>query len=250
MQYKDIFEANKKNDIVLEGEVGKVAGIRLVKSRLQAFDKDGSSNHPFICYCKNQNGEYPVTICAYDNMAEDIIVTPLGGLGNDPLKQRGSIGLYVDGHGFYVSDDAVCIRGQIANSTISAKLSSLAPTNIGADLMFNDAVRSQKSAEGKAREIIPEYDYVKIYRYSASTTANTFTLKAKKGNGVAWVFGSGTGKVTAVSGNTSVATVSGATVTTAGLGVATFVITSNDNANIKTVVTIEVVDGAGTDIIA
>ena len=249
MQYKDIFEANKKNEVVLEGEVGRVAGIRLVKSRLQAFDK-ASSNHPFVCYCKNQNGEFPVTICAYDNMAEDIIVTPLGGLGNDPLKQRGAIGLYVDGHGFYVSDDAICLRGVIANSAISAKLSSLVPTtnftNLKSDFDFNDSVRSKKSAEGQAREIVPEYDYIKMYRYSGSsgTTANTLQLKAVKGSGTAWVFDDdGTGTLIAVSGNTSVVTVADGLLTTAGTGIASVVIKSRANDKIMTVVTVEVVAG-------
>ena len=248
MQYKDIFESNKKNEQLLEGEVGKVAGIRLVKSRLQAFDKV-STNHPFVCYCKNQNGEYPVTICAYDNMAEDIIVTPLGGLGNDPLKQRGAIGLYVDGHGFYVSDDAICLRGQIANSTISTKLSSLVPTtnftHLKSDFELDDAQRSELNAQGGAREVVPNYDYIKMYRYSGSsgTTANTFTLSAHKADGTAWVFGSSaTNLNTSVVSGTAVS-VSGATITTAGTGIATIKLVSVDNPKIVTFVVVEVIAG-------
>ena len=258
MTYKDIFESNLKNDQLLEGEVGKVAGIRLVKSRLQAFEKV-STNHPFVCYCKNQNGEYPVTICAYDNMAEDIIVTPLGGLGNDPLKQRGAIGLYVDGHGFYVSDDAICIRGVIANSAISAKLSSLVPTtnfaNLKSDFDFNDGARSKKSAEGSARAIVPQYDYVKINQYSSGTTANTLAIKAFKADGSEWQFGNANGKLTIASGNTSVATVAVAsnvaTLTTVDGGVVTLLLKQYDNPNVVTVVTVEIIDsGVGSGVIA
>lgn len=257
MQYKDILEGNKKNEVILEGEVGKVAGIHLVKSRLQAFEK-ASSAHPFIVYCKNQSGEYPVTICAYDDMAESIIVTPLGGLGNDPLKQRGSIGLYVDGHGFYVSDDSVCIRGTIAHSDISAKLSSLVPStnfaHIGSDFAFVDADRSAKRAEGGAREIIPEYDYVKIYRYSSGTTANTLVIGAKKPSGAEWEkASSGAGKLKVVSGNESVATVAFSegvcTLTTAGVGITTLVLSSISNPKIVTVMTVEVVDGVGSGVL-
>lgn len=253
MQYKDILEGNKKNEVILEGEVGKVAGIHLVKSRLQAFDKDGT-DHPFIVYCKNQSGEYPVTICAYDNMAESIIVTPLGGLGNDPLKQRGSIGLYVDGHGFYVSDDSVCIRGKIAHDTISSKLSSLVPgtnfAHIGNDFEFTNSDRSAKRAEGSARAITPEYDYVKIYRYSSATTANTFTIKAFKADGSEWTLGSEAGNVTAVSGNTAIATISGATLTTVATGIVNVMLTAKDNPKLVTVMTIEIVKGAGSGVIA
>lgn len=258
--YKDVFETNKTNEIVLEGEVGKVAGIRLVKSRLQAFEQTNSA-HPFVIYCKNKKGEYPVTICAYDNMADSVILTPLGGLGNDPLKQRGAIGLYVDGHGFYVSDDSVCIRGTVAHSTLSNSLSSLtvgtgnAIPNVGANLMFDDSARSHKRAEGEARAIVPEYDYVKIYRYSSGTTANTLVIGAKKASGAEWEkASSGAGKLKVVSGNTNVATVAFAsnvcTLTTAGVGITTLVLSSIDNPNIVTVMTVEVVDGVGSGVIA
>lgn len=256
--YKDIFKENKTNEIVLEGEVGKVAGIRLVKSRLQAFEQV-SSAHPFICYSKNKKGEFPVTMCAYDDMAEDIIVMPLGSLGNDPLKQRGSIGLYVDGHGFYVSDDAVCIRGTIANSAISSYVSSLVPgtnfANLGNDFMFNDGARSAKRAEGGARAITPEYDYVKINQYSSGTTANTLVIKAFKADGSEWQFGSANGKLTIASGNTSVATVAVAnnvaTLTAVDGGVVTLLLKQYDNPNITTVVTVEIIDsGVGSGVIA
>lgn len=251
MKYKDILEVGMKNEAVVEGEVGKVAGIHLRKSRLQAFEK-ASSAHPFVIYCKNKNGEYPVTMCAYDNMAEKVILTPLGGLGNDPLKQRGAIGLYVDGHGFYVSDDSVCIRGTIAHSDISSQLSSLAPSNIGSDDMFADSARSHKRAEGGAREIVPEYDYFKIHQYSSSTTPNTFQLSALKKDGkTAWVFDDdGTGTLTAISGNTSVVTVADGLLTVAGTGVASIVIKSVANEKIMTVVTVEVISGAGVGVVA
>ena len=248
VKYKDILEVGDKNKAIHDGEVGKVADLHLVKSRLQAFAKSGS-NFPFICYCTNQAGEYPVTMCAYDNMAESIILTPLGGLGNDPLKQRGAIGLYVDGHGFYVSDDGVCVRGVIASTTLTT-LSSLTGSNLGEDHVFADSARSAKRAEGGAREIVPEYDFVKIYRYSSGTTANTLTIKARKADGTAWVIGSGTGKLTAVSGNTAVATISGATLTVVAPGVVNVMLTSNDNAKVVTIMTIEIVDGVGTGVIA
>lgn len=264
MAYKDVFKEAKTNEIVLEGEVGKVAGVRLVRSNLQAFESKTVSSatvHPFIMYCKNRNGEYPVTMCAYDNMAESIIVTPLGGLGNDPLKQRGSIGLYVDGHGFYVSDDSVCIAGNIANSAISSQLSTLtvgagnAIPNVKANYEYDDSARSNKVAEGGAREIVPEYDYVKIHKYSSGTTANTLVIKAKKADGKTdWQFASSatSGKLTIASGNTSVATVAVAsnvaTLTAVAEGITTLVL-KGYNDKITTVVTVEVLDGVGTGIV-
>ncbi len=243
--FKDIITHTTQKEAVVQGEIGEIAGFRVIKSRLQAFAKSGS-NFPFIAYGKTMKGEYPVSICAYDNMADSIIVTPLGGLGNDPLKQRGAIGLYVDGHGFYVFDDSVCVRG-VSDST-NWTLSSITATNLGADLRFNDGARSELRATGGAREIVPEYDYVKIHRYSGSsgTTANTLTLKAKKADGTAWVFDDdGTGTLTAISGNTSVVTASDGVLTVAGLGIASVVIKSVANPKIMTVVTVEVVAGNG-----
>ena len=245
--YKDIITHTTEKEAVITGEIGEIAGFRVIKSKLQAFQKDASNNYAFVAYGKTMKGEYPVSIVAYDDMAEDVIVTPLGGLGNDPLKQRGAIGLYLDGHGFYVFDDSVCVRGSMASSALSSSLSTatMAHEKAGEAFVFDTAFSSEKRATGEARAIVPEYDYVKLYRYSSGTTANTLALKARKASGASWTFGSGAGKVTAVSGNSSVATINGGTLTTAGLGIATVVITSNDNDKVKTIVTVEVVEGVG-----
>ena len=251
LTYKELFTHTTQKENVIEGEIGEIAGFRVIVSTLQAFEESGS-NYPFVAYGLNEKGDYPVSKVSYDNMAEKIILTPLGGLGNDPLHQRGSIGLYLDGHGFYVEDDSVCVRGTMASSAITSASSSatLSHEKDGKKFVFDEAYASNKTGSNLVRRITPEYDYVKINRYSASTTANTLTLKAKKEDGTDWTFGTGTGKVTAVSGNTSVATISGATLTTAGVGVTTVVITENDNANNKTIITVEVLNGTGTGVVA
>ena len=85
-----------------------------------------------------------------------------------------------------------------------------------------------------------------MYRYSGSsgTTANTFTLTAKKADGTAWVFDDdGTGKLKVVSGNTSVVTVADGVITTAGTGIATLVISQYDKPELKTIITVEVISG-------
>lgn len=246
--YKDLITHTTQKEAVVVGEIGEIGGFRIIKSKLQAFQKDGSNNYAFVAYGKTPKGEYPVSICAYDNMAEDIVVTPLGGLGNDPLKQRGAIGLYVDGHGFYVFDDSVCIAGSMASSALSSALSSATMTHekSGQAFVFDEAYASKRSAFGGAREIVPEYDYIKMFRYSGSsgTTANTLQLKAVKGDGTAWVFDDdGAGKLKVVSGNTNVVTVADGLITTAGTGFATLVISQYDNPTLKTVITVEVVAG-------
>lgn len=249
--YKDIITHTTQKEAVVIGEIGEIAGFRVIKSKLQAFQKDASNNYAFVAYGKTMKGEFPVSIVAYDDMAEDVMVTPLGGLGNDPLKQRGAIGLYLDGHGFYVFDDSVCIKGTMASSAVTG-LSSAVMTHekSGQAFVFDEAYASKRTANGGAREIIPQYDYVKLYRYSSGTTATTFTLSAVKPDGTAWTFGSSNGNLVATSGNASVATVSGSTLTVTGTGIVTVVLAQKDNANIKTVITVEVVSGAGTSPVA
>ncbi len=246
-KFKDIITHTTQKEAVVVGELGELAGFRIIKSRLQAFRKDGSNNYAFVAYGKTKKGEFAVKKCAYDNMAESIILTPLGGLGNDPLKQRGAIGLYVDGHGFFVANDEVAVTGKVAASSLSSYTSDLSMTHAvsGTD-RFDDAYRSNLAKSGGAREITPKYDYIKMYRYSGSsgTTANTLTLTAKKPDGTAWVFDDdGNGKLKLASGNTSVVTVADGVITAAGTGIATVVISQYDNPTIKTVITVEVISG-------
>ena len=245
-KYKDIITHTTQKEAVVVGEIGELAGFRIIKSRLQAFRKDGSNNYAFVAYGKTKDGEFPVKKCSYDGMAEKIILTPLGGLGDDPLHQRGAIGLYLDGHAFYVANDEVAVAGTVAASSLSSYASDLVVTHVGSDGKFDNAYRNNLTATGGAREIVPNYDYIKMFRYSGSsgTTANTFTLKAKKASGAAWTFDDdGTGTLTAISGNTSVVTASDGVLTTAGTGIASVVIKSVANPNIKTVVTVEVISG-------
>lgn len=229
--YKDLITHTTQKEAVVIGEIGEIGGFRVIKSKLQAFQKDSNGNYPFVAYGKTNKGEYPVSIVAYDDMAEDIILTPLGGLGNDPLKQRGAIGLYLDGHGFYVFDDSVCIRGDMASPT---GLSTAVMSHEKADeaFVFDSDYATAKIATGKARAIIPNYDYIKL------VVGKTETITATKADGSAWTVGT---DLLAVSGNTSVATLSAGTVTAKAVGVASIVLTAKDNANVKTIVTVEVV---------
>lgn len=117
--YKDIITHTTESNAVVDGEIGEIAGFRVIKSRLQAFAK-GTSGYPFVAYGKTQKDEYPVSICSYDDTNAEIIFTELGGLGNDPLKQRGAISLHLDGHAFYVFDDSIAVRGTQSATGITA----------------------------------------------------------------------------------------------------------------------------------
>lgn len=244
--YKDIITHTTQKEAVVTGELGEIAGFRVIRSRLQAFRKNASNNYPFVAYGKNSRGEFPVSIVSYDDMKDQIMYTPPGGLGNDPLKQRLAIGLYIDGHGFFVVDDSVAVVGAEAASSMSSYVSSASGTNLDANLKLENSARSELKRDGAARAIVPAYDYIKMYRYSGSsgTTANTFTLTAKKADGTAWVFDDdGAGKLKVVSGNTSVVTVADGVITTAGTGIATLVISQYDKPELKTIITVEVISG-------
>lgn len=248
--YKDIITHTTQKESVVNGEIGEIAGFRVIKSRLQAFAYNSvSGTGKFVAYGLTAKGEYPVSICAYDNLADSVILTPLGGLGDDPLKQRGAIGLYVDGHGFYVFDDAICVTGTCAD--VSSKVSSITPAHDLNDVA-NVSYRSQFEAFSKAREIIPAYDFVKmnaLYKTGtpATDTQNTFTLVCKKPDGSAWVFDddASTGKLkgTVVAGD-CITIADGVVTTVSGkYGFATIKVELVDNANIVTFVNVQVVNG-------
>lgn len=192
--YKDIITHTTQKESVVKGEIGEIGGFRVIKSRLQAFAaKD--SGYPFIAYGKTAKGEYPVSICSYDDLNAQIIFTGLGGLGNDPLKQRGSIGLHVDGHGFYVFDDSICITGFQAASGISSVSK------------FNDANRSQLQRTGAAASNINLNASVLTLK-----VGETFDLVATDGEG------DSVSGVTYTSANTAIVTVATAKITAVAKG--------------------------------
>ena len=116
--YKDILTHTTQKEAIVKGELGEVMGFRLIESKLQSFSEGGKLR--YLAYGKTEDGKYPVTSVAYDGMNSKIIFKNLGELGNDPLNQRGSIGLKVDGHGFFVAYDEVAVHGTIDSSTVSA----------------------------------------------------------------------------------------------------------------------------------
>lgn len=152
--YKDIITHTTESNAVVDGEIGEIAGFRVIKSRLQAFAK-GTDGYPFVAYGKTQKDEYPISICSYDDTNAEIIFTELGGLGNDPLKQRGAISLHLDGHAFYVFDDAIAVRGTQSATGITAvdsfddsKRSALVRSNVAAsNINVNASVLNLKVGE-------------------------------------------------------------------------------------------------------
>lgn len=115
--FKDILTHTTEKNAIVKGELGEVMGFRLIESKLQAFSEGGKLR--YLAYGKTSEGKYPVTSVAYDGMNSRIIFKNLGELGNDPLNQRGSIGLKVDGHGFFVAYDEVCVHGTIDGSKVA-----------------------------------------------------------------------------------------------------------------------------------
>ena len=116
--YKDILTHTTQKEAIVNGELGEVMGFRIIESKLQAFTEGGK--YRFLAYGKTTDGKYPVTRVSYDGMNSSIIFKNLGELGNDPLNQTGSIGLKVDGHGFYVAYDEVCVHGQVDSASVTA----------------------------------------------------------------------------------------------------------------------------------
>ncbi len=110
--FKDLLTHTSENNSVIKGYVGQLAGFTIIRSNLQAF-KTTNGKAKFLAYGKTYDDKYPVNIVEYGNGNAQIIFKNLGEGGNDPLNQRGTIGLYVDGQGFFVYDDSAVIRGEV-----------------------------------------------------------------------------------------------------------------------------------------
>lgn len=130
--YKDIITHTTQKEAIVNGEIGEIGGFRIIKSRLKAFKgtvSGSNTNYPFCAYGKTMKGEFPVSIVAYDDMNSKILFHNLGVNGNDQLEQRGSIGLKLDGHGFYVYDDSVDVCGVCAITGTDLAVSKFADSS-------------------------------------------------------------------------------------------------------------------------
>lgn len=212
--YKDIITHTTQKESIVKGEIGEIGGFRVIKSKLQAFKvSDGKGR--FVAYGLTTKGEYPVGITSYDDMNAEIIYHKPGTNGNDELNQRGSIGLYVDGHGFYVYDDAICVTG-------TATITDLKSVDI-----FDNSKRSNLVSTTIAASNL--YPNVTVFELVAGT-AQTLVVTDEEGTTIA------ANTLTYESTNTDVATVSTAGVVTGvKQGTSRIVISKDDKVNVVTV---------------
>lgn len=212
--YKDLITHTTQKESIVKGEIGEIGGFRVIKSKLQAF-KVSEGKGKFVAYGLTTKGEYPVGITSYDDMNAEIIYHKPGTNGNDELNQRGSIGLYVDGHGFYVYDDAICVTG-------TATIADLKNVDI-----FDNSKRSNLVSTTIAASNL--YPNVTVFELKAGT-AQTLVVTDEEGTTIA------ADTLTYESTNTDVATVSTAGVVTGvKQGTSRIVISKDDKVNVVTV---------------
>lgn len=212
--YKDLITHTTQKESIVKGEIGEIGGFRVIKSKLQAFKVSGGKGK-FVAYGLTTKGEYPVGITSYDDMNAEIIYHKPGTNGNDELNQRGSIGLYVDGHGFYVYDDAICVTG-------TATIADLKNVDI-----FDNSKRSNLVSTTVAASNL--YPNVTVFELKAGT-AQTLVVTDEEGTTIA------ADTLTYESTNTDVATVSTAGVVTGvKQGTSRIVISKDDKVNVVTV---------------
>lgn len=197
LSYKDMITHTTQKESLINGEIGEIAGFRLVNSNLQAFKKDSSKGYPFIAYGKLRTGQYPIGCVAYDNMNSQIIWKGLGELGNDPLNQRGSVGLKVDGHGFAVMDDSAVLNGYQVATGITAttpfdrsNLSNFVQSNIAASNIYPNATLLNlrvgetfqlASKDQTGANIDADVTYTSVDKTIATVDATTEASKTTKG---------------------------------------------------------------------
>lgn len=119
-KFADAITHTSEKESVIKGSLGTIGGMRIVTSNSPSLSPDSTGKFKWFAYGKSKiYGGYPVGRVAYDEGME-VIQKPLGSLGNDPLNQRGSTGLKVDGVGWVVLDDNAIITGEYTVSGLSA----------------------------------------------------------------------------------------------------------------------------------
>lgn len=217
LAFKDLITHTTEKNALVTGEIGELCGFRVIRSRLQAFQCSEGKGR-FVAYGKTMKGEYPVSIVAYDKKSENgqvIFKKPGQGGAEDALNQRGSIGLYVDGHGFYVFDDSICVTG-------IATISGLTPI-----AEFDNANRSNLvSYSVAASDLYPDVTFLEL----PLNETKTLVVKDEKGEVIT------ANTLGYESTRPTIATVSESGVITAvKRGSARIVISKDDKVNVITV---------------
>lgn len=138
-KHKDIITHTTRSEDVITGELGEIAGLRIVPSNAQALQGtlgDSKTTFPFIAFGMTTRGLFPVTAAGYGSKNARLIVKDPGELGGtdengrpDALNQRGSIGIKIDGTGFYVNDDSAIVTGTCDVSETTVLTEKFDPSN-------------------------------------------------------------------------------------------------------------------------
>ncbi len=126
--YKDSIQHTSEKEAIIKGEIGYIGNFRVIRSRLQAFKGVGITARPFVAYGLTPEDKYPVCAVSYEDAGNGEIIFKVGD-GTDPLNQRGSLGLYVDGQGWYIQDDTCIITGTAAATKEVKKSVIASPSN-------------------------------------------------------------------------------------------------------------------------
>ncbi len=108
--YKDIVDHTTQKEAIIKGEIGEINGFRIIRCNTQALKDVGDGKYRFLAVGRSQVGN-PLGKVAYGQDNGEIILKDLGENGQDPLNQNGSVGIKIDGVGWFVVDDSCIISG-------------------------------------------------------------------------------------------------------------------------------------------
>lgn len=112
----DKLENSSGKDDVLDGEIGRIMGFRIVKSRIQALNPTSTTEAPFIAFGKTKDGRFPIAKVQYKENLR-IVSKELGSVKEDDVTNKiGSIAFSLDGTGYAVIDDGCVVVGKTTKS--------------------------------------------------------------------------------------------------------------------------------------
>ena len=208
------------SDSVLEGKLHKFEGIIIEEDDNPALYK-ADGKRLAIFYVKDTRGRYPVSGANIDGIR--FIHNPLGsGKTEDPLEQKGTMGVKCDAYGIMITAEECLIKVEITPAESDLDTVDVGYTYV--DDKFKDikgTLKANKNIDGTAAKVESS---PKLMVVTATTTdlkvsgTKTATLTVKD------IAGSTVSGFTATSNKTSVATVSGSTVTAVAAGEAVITI--------------------------
>lgn len=199
-KYGELITHTSEAEAPIKGTIGVFGGFRIIEAKgIQAFRPTAGTKAPFVAFGKTAKGDFPIGVVDPAENA-DLVIKDFGSVqSGDTLNKIGSIGISLEGVGFYCIDDGAVIHGTSTTTGESYSTTSMAfdykklgtfdvssskifpnvqALELGGDETFTIAVRDIKGADVTANCTFASTDAA-VATVDNSTTKGKITPVAK-----------------------------------------------------------------------